>query len=696
MSLSDEERLHYEQALLELRTLQRVAEELSRSLDLEAVMGRLLDLTVEVARAMAGAIYLHEPERGSFRRVAVRALSDEVAPPALPLTDLLRSLSGPSFELPMTPDSPNSMVQAAWAIGIRRVVLLPLRGDEQLVGFVAVHLPEAAVLGSTLPTLEAIARQGAFATANARAHQIAERRALLADSLRVLSERALACSDDHELYRVILDGAVALTRNDRGLIARAVGDKMRVVAGIGADSDLVGNELPMTTPELVQALAHSAVQVYEDAPSQVEPASTIGMVIQAKGTRSFLISTMRHADRPQGMLFAASGEPRRYQGEEREALQIVAALAAEALERLRALERLAEEKRRLDVILEHIPVGVSVMGPGGELLNINRAAREFAASLALSENWREAIERLQLLDRDGKPIPPEEYSVACAFRGESPPPKEVTLVGPNGRRAHIVALAEPLRGSDGRVEAVVSCAQDVTSLRELADVKDHFLRVASHELRSPLTALRATTSLLEMDPAAVEDSGRRELLMSRIQRQVGRLTRLVEQLIDSVRLNATEPPLERTSIDLRAVCAEVVAALPDAARVKLEAPEPVAGSWDSPRLEQVLSNLLSNAARYSASETPIVVRLHRRENEAVLEVSDRGIGIPPEQIEQLFTPFFRASNAPGQSKGGLGLGLHIAHEIVRRHGGTLTVESMLGQGSTFTVRLPVDTSASAG
>jgi signal transduction histidine kinase len=693
MSLSDEERGKYEQALFELRTLQRVAEELSRSLDLEAVMGRVLDLTVEVARAMAGAIYLQE--RGTFRRVATRALNDEIAPPALPLTELLRSLSDPSFELPMTPDSPNPMIRAAWLIGIRRVVLLPLRSDDELVGFVAVHLPEAAALGSTLPTLEAIARQGAFATANARAHQIAERRARLADSLRVLSERALACSDDQELYRVILDGAVAVTGNDRGLISRVIGEQIRVVAAVGADRDLVGNVLPVTTPYVAETLAQSGVQAWEDAYA-VDQSSIIGAIMQAKGTRSFLTATMRHADHPVGLLFVGSGQPRRYQTEEREALQIVAALAAEALERLRALERLAEEKRRLDVILEHLPVVVSVMGPGGELLNINRAAREFSASLGLSENWREAIERLQLLDRDGKPIPPEDYSVARAFRGETPPPKEVTMVGPNGRRAHIVALAEPLRGAGGRVEAVVSCAQDVTALRELADAKDHFLRVASHELRSPLTALRATTSLLEIDPAAVENAERRELLISRIQRQVGRLTRLVEQLIDSVRLNATEPPLERTRSDLRAVCAEVVAALPDAERVTLEAPEPVVGSWDSPRLEQVLSNLLSNAARYSAPETPIVVRLNRRETEAVLEVSDRGIGIPPEQIEQLFTPFFRASNAPAQSKGGLGLGLHIAHEIVRRHGGTLTVQSLLGDGSTFTVRLPVDTGTSPG
>jgi signal transduction histidine kinase len=102
----------------------------------------------------------------------------------------------------------------------------------------------------------------------------------------------------------------------------------------------------------------------------------------------------------------------------------------------------------------------------------------------------------------------------------------------------------------------------------------------------------------------------------------------------------------------------------------------------------VLSNLLSNALRYSPPESPIVVRLQGKGNEVVLEVIDRGIGIPPEQQAKLFSPFFRASNAASYSKSGLGLGLHIAHEIVRRHGGRLSVCSALDHGSTFVIELP--------
>jgi nitrogen-specific signal transduction histidine kinase/GAF domain-containing protein len=685
MPLSEAERLHYEQALVELRTLQRAAEELSRSLDLDAVLERCLELAMEAAHASGGVIYLHEP--GWFRRVICRHLQDDVAPPRFPENPALRSLANASIQVEVTADSPNPMIAAAARDGIRKVLMLALRGDSiQLIGFMAVHFTDDG--GATLHTLEAIARQGGVAIANARAHQLVERQARMANGLREFSERALACSDDQRLYELILDSALKLTRNDRGLLSRVVGDRVVAVAGAGVDSDLVGTEIPATTQYMAQALAQSGTQVQEDT-RDVDGNTPIGRLVHGRGTRSLVTAAIHHGDRPVGILYLGSGELRHYEEEEREALQILAALAGEALERLRALEHLAAQKRRLDAVLEHLPVVVTVIGATGELLHINAAGREFARAFGTGDNWLEALSSIQTFDRDGKVVPRQELTIFRAFAGEKPPPKELTVIPASGKRMHVVAVAAPLVGDDGKVEAVVSAVQNVTSLRDLADAKDHFLRIASHELRSPLTALRATTSLIEMDPTAIEDPERRELLLSRVQRQVARLTRLVEQLIDSVRLNATEPPLERAPTDLVALCGEIIEALPDANRVVLEAPGPVEGVWDALRLEQVLSNLLSNAARYSPPDSPIRMSVKSDERQAQVEVTDRGIGVPPEQLEHLFTPFFRASNAPAKSKGGLGLGLHIAHEIVRRHGGTLTVRSALGEGTTFTVVLPL-------
>jgi signal transduction histidine kinase len=667
-----------------------VAEELSRSLDLDEVLGRCLDLAIEAAHAAAGVIYLHEPEHKRFRRVIVRRLSDEEAEPLLNAEGLMNALAGASLELPLQPDSPQAMVRAAWKSGIRRVVMLALRGDEaRLVGFIAVHFTETAPQGSTLRTLEAIARQGAFAIANARAHQIVERRARLAVGLRELTERALSCADAGTLHRTILDGAMQLTRSDRGLVAQVFGDVVRVMATTA--EGLLGTEMPIAVPYIAEGLS-TVIQVHEDA-TQIDPTSPIGQAVKERGTRSMMTAGIRHAGRPLGLLFVSSNQPRRWEPEEREVLPILAAMAGDALERLSALERLEAEKRRLDAVLEHVPVAISVMERHGRRLHTNRAARQITETLGVAgDGWREGLSRIQVLDREGKLVPEESTPLMRAFAGETPPPTDLMLVG--NKRLHIVATAVPLLDAQGNVEAVVSAMQDVTALRELADVKDHFLRVASHELRSPLTSLRATTSLLEMDPSAIEDPERRTLLLERVQRQVSRLTRLGEQLIDSVRLSSVEPPLERAPMDLAALCREVIDELPDGSRVMLESESAVRGTWDALRLEQVLSNLLSNAMRYS--QEAVRVRLRGDGKTVTLEVIDRGIGIPPVEIDHLFMPFFRASNAPTHSKGGLGLGLHIAHEIVRRHGGTLTVRSALGEGSTFTMVLPVDTGPPAG
>jgi signal transduction histidine kinase len=230
----------------------------------------------------------------------------------------------------------------------------------------------------------------------------------------------------------------------------------------------------------------------------------------------------------------------------------------------------------------------------------------------------------------------------------------------------------------------------VTELRDLADAKDRFLSIASHELRSPITSLRATTSLLQLDPTAVTDDARRTTLLSRIQRQIDRLSMLVERLLDTTRLNAGELPLDYADCDMGALCRDAA----EAARLgdrdhgyRVDAEGDLAGRWDPARIEQVLTNLISNACRYSPPATEIVLRARGDASTVTVDVVDQGAGIAAEQLGRLFTPFFRGAAAQ-RYKGGLGLGLFITREIVRRHGGTMRVASTPGAGSTFTVELP--------
>jgi signal transduction histidine kinase len=235
-------------------------------------------------------------------------------------------------------------------------------------------------------------------------------------------------------------------------------------------------------------------------------------------------------------------------------------------------------------------------------------------------------------------------------------------------------------------------------LREAVRLREEFLSVASHELRTPLTPLKGFAALTLSRMEKGGDFPERERTLKALRsmaRQTDRLTRLVDDLLDTSRIQAGRFELERARVDLLPLVREVVERFELRAEQGgltfiLEAPEqPLEGLWDGPRLEQVVTNLLANAVRYSPQGGTVRVSFHLTPEAVELRVRDEGIGIPPESIALLFQPFARASNATARHYGGLGLGLFICREIVQRHGGAIWAESPGPHlGSCFHVRLP--------
>ncbi|HYO51979.1 sensor histidine kinase [Archangium sp.] len=221
-------------------------------------------------------------------------------------------------------------------------------------------------------------------------------------------------------------------------------------------------------------------------------------------------------------------------------------------------------------------------------------------------------------------------------------------------------------------------------------VREDFLSVAGHELRTPLTSLKLQLHLLSrtLSPGLREKSASR---LSVIGRQVGRLESLVASLLDVGRLSAGRLELELGEMDLSALTREVLERLADVfeqagCEVHLEAGAPVQGVWDAQRLDQVLVNLLTNAAKYGAGR-PVHVRVEEAAGGATLTVRDEGIGIPAEALPRLFGRFERAVSE--REYGGLGLGLYISRQLVEAMGGRVRVDSRPGEGATFTVELPL-------
>jgi signal transduction histidine kinase len=252
-------------------------------------------------------------------------------------------------------------------------------------------------------------------------------------------------------------------------------------------------------------------------------------------------------------------------------------------------------------------------------------------------------------------------------------------------------------GGDGATGGVL-VIRDITD-RSLRHQQEQFLAMAAHELRTPLTALSGRLQLLirRLAQISVEDRVRQEA--AHALEQARRMEAHIHELLDATRVQVGQLTLDRAPLDLVALVQEVASlAQPLAANRSIDvvAPDhPVMVDGDAHRLQQVLLNLLTNAITHAPETERIAVRLMTEEDVAVIEVADAGPGIPEEDLLHVFTRFFQTGSTRA-ARSGLGLGMYISPEIVTAHGGTITARSTVGEGSTFTVRLPALTESEVG
>jgi len=232
--------------------------------------------------------------------------------------------------------------------------------------------------------------------------------------------------------------------------------------------------------------------------------------------------------------------------------------------------------------------------------------------------------------------------------------------------------------------------QQHQQLVDAVTARDEFLAVASHELRTPLTALQLQLQTVTRGPLAATLDDRVKARLGKAEVSLSRMVELVTELLDVAKMKSGRIELKRERIDVVVIVREVAQRLLPSLReagseLTLELPEQLDGQWDRSRLDQVLTNLLSNAIKYGDGK-PIEIRVAEDDGWMIVSVRDRGIGIAPEDHSRVFDRFERAVSE--RHYGGFGLGLWIVRRIINAMGGTIRVESALGQGSRFEVRLP--------
>ncbi|MBA3462535.1 MAG: response regulator [Deltaproteobacteria bacterium] len=352
-------------------------------------------------------------------------------------------------------------------------------------------------------------------------------------------------------------------------------------------------------------------------------------------------------------------------------------------------------RARLTAVLEHAPVGIIVAGANGAIDLANPVAVQLVTGIETAGTLDRAFGLGTWSTPDGAPIARELWPFGRGADGKAH--REQLVFTPPGGESRVLSLTTVTRREVDELAGTVTAIEDVTvqhafavEREQVAAFQEQMLGIVGHDLRNPLNAIVTGTELIGEH---ARELPRIQAVVTRIQSSSRRMTSIVDQLLDVTRARLGDGiPLSIASVTLgplvQSLVDELAPTYHDAKFVVLA--DQVRGVWDPERLEQVISNLISNAAQYGDRTKPIQIRVTAEAGTAVVEVSNsiKDAPIPAERLATLFEPYRRGATSMSAHRKGLGLGLYIAHEIVRAHQGKLTATST-AEGTVFRVELPI-------
>ena len=368
-------------------------------------------------------------------------------------------------------------------------------------------------------------------------------------------------------------------------------------------------------------------------------------------------------------------------------------LARDLTQQVQADARLRRQERLLERILESAGDGIVGASNDGHILFVNPAASELLGWSQEELVGRQLHAVAHHSRPDGSPYPASECPTYQAVRtGKALPRRDEVFWRKDGTTLPVELRVRPMVLGDGSKGAVTTF-YDISERREVERLKAEFIGVVSHELRTPLTSISGSLRLLDAGVMGPVTEEQRPLLTMALS-NAKRLGALVDDILDLERLDAGRMPLRPERIDAGQLARSVVESLQPAAavaEVELSAvvpEEPVLVFVDPSRMTQALTNLVGNANKFTGAGGRVTVGVRRDGNEVRWEVQDTGPGIAPEELDKVFERF-RQVGPSDASRKGTGLGLSIARGIVERSGGRLEVSSVVGEGSIFSIVVPV-------
>jgi PAS domain S-box-containing protein len=351
-------------------------------------------------------------------------------------------------------------------------------------------------------------------------------------------------------------------------------------------------------------------------------------------------------------------------------------------------ERARQQAAQLSALIEQLQAGVVLVDGEGRLRVLNHAARTlFGSSAVVGQSIDDlgiAFETIR-----GSPLSPAESPLRRMTSGESFAGNEVVVVCRDGQRRRVIVGASAVRDQMGHIASAVAILHDVTDLRALEKMREEYIAFISHDLRSPLTSVMFFSSLLErlLGEQGLETEADNA---KRIRQNAEQMRGLIQDLMDSTRIEGGQRSMRKSPTDIgalvRRVCDSASGNAKSRIHIDADGVLPVIDA-DGPQIERAITNLITNALKYSTPDSAIGVRCAHVDGAIVVSVTDRGPGIAKDAAAHVFDKYFRAGRRdPGE---GIGLGLYITRLIAEAHGGTVSVQSEVGKGSTFQLILPV-------
>lgn len=362
----------------------------------------------------------------------------------------------------------------------------------------------------------------------------------------------------------------------------------------------------------------------------------------------------------------------------------------QTIDRLLVME--INAKHQLQTIIKNLPVGIKIVDSEGLITMTNDKTSEITGRKIRPGVSIKADGVVLLHPKSKKLMAENEHPAMVANRADkSIFNKEFLVEKPLGELQSVLISAAPLKDKDGINTGAVSIMQDITEIRELEKRKDDFINIASHELKTPVTSLVLFLGILKQTLKKKEIASA-EKTVGKIENQLNNLQELIRSLLDVSRIQTGKLVLNKEKTRLDELIAEVITALKHhngKQKIIFSYKRKAEVMIDKYRIGQVLTNLITNAMKYSEGKGDIIVRLKRNQtNKYEISVKDHGIGIKQDQQKKIFEKLYQVNEDKAGTFPGFGMGLYIAREIITQHRGQIWVDSSLGKGATFYFTLP--------